>query len=275
MNGIWKFIVHRSSFIVVFALACAKAPQPPPVVQRVVSLAPNVTEIIAAAGCRGKIVGTDDFSDYPEAVKALPKVGGVEPDVEKIAALRPDLVVASASNMHPNLQRALAAVHLPLLVLQTDRVAAIAPAIERVGRALRCPSAGFAVSTMTSTLERERRTRARAPRVLFVVWTDPLYVAGRETFAGDLITLTGARNAAEAKGWPQYPLEAFAAHPPDLLLYPDRSVRSRAVDLLLHRARAKATAVAVDEDIFTRPGPRVTEAAAELNRILDLWERSH
>ncbi len=81
MNRRRKFIVHRSSFIVLLAFSCAQPQQPPHAVARVVSLAPNITEIIVAAGCGAKIVGTDNFSDYPETVKALPKVGGVEPDL--------------------------------------------------------------------------------------------------------------------------------------------------------------------------------------------------
>jgi iron complex transport system substrate-binding protein len=275
MNGPWKFIVHRSAFIVLLALCCARPTSPPHAVRRVISLAPNITEIIVAAGCQAKIVGTDNFSDYPEAVKGLPKVGGVEPDVEQIVALRPDLVVASASGVHPNLRRALDAVHLPLLVIRTDRLSAVAPAIGEVGQALGCPSTSSAVSLITIGLQKQRRMRAHPPRVLFAVWTDPLYVAGRATFVDDLFSITGARNAVEANGWPQYSLEALAAHPPDLLLYPNHSVTAPAVDALLRRAHAKVVAVAVDENVFTRPGPRVTLAAAELNRILDQWERSH
>jgi ABC-type hemin transport system substrate-binding protein len=90
-----------------------------------------------------------------------------------------------------------------------------------------------------------------------------------------VLAWTGAQNAIEVSGWPQYSLEAFAAHPPDLLLYPNRSVTRAAIDALLHRSRAKIEAVAVDENVFTRPGPRVPIAAAALNRILDQWERSH
>ncbi len=273
MNKSASFIVHHSSFIVFLLLACAQ-PQPPArPIHRVVTLAPNITEIVFAVGCGERVVGTDNFSDYPEAAKRLPKVGGVEPDVEKIISLHPDLVIASASSAHPNLRRALAAVRLPLLVVRTDRLSEIAPAMNTVGRNLGCGSS--AIVTFTTALERQRRRRAKAPRVMFAVWTDPLYVGGRGTFAADLLQWTGARNAVDLSGWPQYSLEAFAAHPPGLLLYPNRSVTAGAVSELQRRAHAKFEAVPVDEDIFTRPGPRITSGAAELNRILDQWERSH
>src|ERR1043165_5973143 len=120
MNTRLKFIVHRSSFIVLLAVACARRVEAPHRVERIVSLAPNITEMAFAAGCGAKVVATDNFSDYPEAVKRLPRVGGVEPDVEKIAAMHPDLAIVSSSNAHPNLRRALAAAHVPLLVIRTD-----------------------------------------------------------------------------------------------------------------------------------------------------------
>ena len=92
------FIVHLSSFIVCLA-ACAPAEPPAAhLPRRVVSLAPNVTEIVFALGAGDRLVGTDDFSDEPARAKSLPKVGGVQPDVEKIVALRPDLVIMFSGN---------------------------------------------------------------------------------------------------------------------------------------------------------------------------------
>jgi len=227
--------------------------------------------MVFALGCGSKVVGTDNFSDYPDAVRRLPRVGGVEPNIENIVSLHPDLVIASASNAHPNLRRALAAAHLPLMVIKTDRLAEVETSMRDIERALGCPRA----PAVAAALDGQRRQRAKSPRVLFAVWTSPLYVAGTHSFVDDLFALTGARNAVDAPGWPQYSLEAFAAHPPDLLLYPARSVKIEAIDDLLRRAKVDVEAVAIDENLFTRPGPRMPLAAAELNRILDQWESSH
>ena len=224
-----------------------------------------------AAGCGAKIVATDNFSDYPEVVKRLPKVGGVEPDVEKIAAMHPDLAIVSSSNAHPNLRRALAAAHVPLLVVRTDRLSQIAPAMTAIQKAAGCSNA----ITISAALERQRRKRSRSPSVMFAVWTDPLYVAGDATYFDDLLKLTGARNAVTASGWPQFSLEAFAADPPDLLIVPNRSVTPGAIAELLRRAKTHVQTISVDENVFTRPGPRVVDAATQLNRILDQWEKSH
>lgn len=198
----------------------------------------------------------------------------MQPDVEKIVALKPDLVIANAAGLHPNVIRAMAAVHVPLIVVRNERLADIAVSMRRIGGALAVP-ADAAVAALERRLAAERRTRAPSARVMLAVWTDPLYVAGRETFADDLFTLAGATNAVAVKGWPQYSLESFVAAPPDILLVPDRSVTPAQVDALMVRARVPGIVVVyVDENVFTRPGPRVALAAKRLNAILDGWERS-
>lgn len=227
--------------------------------------------MLFALGCGSKVVGTDNFSDYPEAANRLPRVGGVEPNIEKIVSLHPDLVIASASNAHPNLRRALEAAHVPLMVITTDHLAQVDSSMRDLARALGCPNP----PRVAKELEQQRRKRGKAPTILFAVWTDPLYVAGTGSFVDDLIELAGAHNAVSAPGWPQYSFESFAAHPPDLLLYPGKSVKREAVDGLMRRANVHVYAVPVDENLFTRPGPRMGTAAAALNHILDLWEISH
>jgi ABC-type hemin transport system substrate-binding protein len=231
--------------------------------------------MIYALGDGDLLVGADTSSDYPPPAKALPKVGGgLTPSVEKIVALRPTLVIAIAAGLHPNLSRALAAQHIPLLVVRTDRLADVPRAMRRirdtVGRA-----STPAIAAMLHSLQQQRRARAKPPRILFVVWSDPLYIAGRETFTSDLFDICGVRNAASVSGWPQYSLESLIASPPDLLLYPDRSVSRAQIDALVARAKLRCGVVAVDENVFVRPGPRMAEAAAALNRIVDRWERSH
>lgn len=242
--------------------------------QRVVTLAPNLTEIVFAVGGEQKLVATDDFSDEPPQAKTLPKVGGLNASAERIAALRPDLVIATTNGNPPSLEPSLAAAKIPLFVVRTDRVTDIPRAMTLIGGLLGSVKGNEAASALSAAVNAQRRSRTRAPRVLFAVWTEPLYVGGRGTFADDLLRLTGAENAVTVAGWPQLSLEAIAANPPDLLLYPDRSVQPAHVRALIERvpALASATIVPVNENLFTRPGPRVGAAAAALNAILDRWE---
>ncbi len=239
-------------------------------VTRVVSLAPNLTEMLFSLGAGDRVVGTDDFSNFPAEAKKITKVGGMQPNVEKIAALKPDLVIASTEGNHPSLAGALKAAAIPLYVVRTDRLDQIAPAMERLGRLLDAPKTDDAVRALRAAIDAQRRTRATRKRILFAVWTDPLYVAGRNTFTDDLLQLAGAQNSVQVGGWPQYSLESLAASPPELILYPRGAVTPEQVETLKKRVPAlQAEVVSVNEDIFQRPGPRVAEAAKALNAILD------
>ena len=163
--------------------------------------------------------------------------------------------------------------HIPLLIVRTERLQEVATAMTTVGHATGC-AAGDAVATFNGAMEDRRRFRKRVPRVLFVAWADPLYVAGRQTFIDDLYKLTGAANAADVVAWPQYSLEALVAHPPDLLLYPTPGVSRDAIGAILGRAHLPLEAAAVDANLFTRAGPRMPQAASALNAICDRWERT-
>jgi iron complex transport system substrate-binding protein len=242
--------------------------------RRIVTLAPNVTEIVFALGSGSMIVGTDDFSNTPPAAARLPKVGRMQPDLEKIAALRPDLVAGITAGTHPNLGPALEALHIPLELVRSDRLADVFDAMEALGTRLGSPDKAVALGRLRDSLEHARRKRSRSPRVLFAVWTEPLYVAGRETLIDDLLQLTGATNVIAAKGWTQTSLEMVVANPPDVILYVDHSVSRAQVDALLARG-VHGEAIAVDEDLFTRAGPRAGLAAAKMNAIFDEWERAH
>lgn len=280
-----SFLLHSSSFIAIglLLLACGEAPAGrtvkddlnrdvamPPSVARVITLSPNLTEMLFAVGAGQKIVATDDFSNYPAAARAVPKVGGMQPNIERIAALRPDLVLAGTEGNHPNLAPALAAANIPLYVVRTDRLAEIAFAMQRLGTMLGGTRTNEAVQELNAAIEAQRRTRKPSPRVLFAVWTDPLYVGGRETFTDDLLRLTGAQNAVPVPGWPNYSLESLLAAPPDLILYSQGAVTPEHIAALRKRVpEVKAEIIGVDEDVFQRPGPRVAEAARQLNAILD------
>ncbi len=264
-------------FIFILALllfTCVKE-EPPPLPEgssRVVSLAPNITEMIYSVGARRRLVGTDDFSDYPPSAKSLPKVGGTQPNVEKIISLKPDLVLASTSSVPPGLESSLRAAQIPLAWIKTDRLSDVPGAMGLVGAHLGVLDVPVYVGRLQDEINKQKRTRAHPPRVLFAVWTNPLYVAGRNTFVGDLLEHCGATNAVTVTGWPQYSLESLLANPPDVILYPNLSVTPRAMQELLDAApglRDRVRVVPVEENVFVRPGPRVVQAARQLNAILD------
>lgn len=251
--------------------------------RRIVTLAPNLTEIVAAIGAESRLAGTDDYSNVPESVKRLPKVGGVTPSLEAIVALRPDVVVAPASTTAPALERALDRLGTPMIRVRTDRMNDVSAAMLHLGKALGMEAgAQAAARTLDDAIARARRERGPKQRLLIVVWPDPLYVAARETFADDLLRLCGAENAVPpgVRGWPQYSLEAVVAADPDALILFGRAASGESPldhvrrDPRWARLRAVRTGsvFVVDEDKFSRPGPRLPEAAGELNALLDGME---
>ena len=202
----------------------------------------------------------------------------MQPSVEKIVALKPDLVIASTEGNQPSLGPALAAVEIPLFVVRTDRLDEIAPALVRIGTLTATAGTEGRAEELRRAIEAQRRKRVNAPRVLFAVWADPLYAGGRNTFIDDLFALTGAANSVDQNGWPQLSLERLIATPPDLVLYPGATVPRASLERLFQaqpELLARVQLLPVDDNLFTRPGPRVAEAAAALNGIFDRWEASH
>jgi ABC-type Fe3+-hydroxamate transport system substrate-binding protein len=245
----------------------------------VVTLDPNATEILFWLGCGGRVIGTDDFSNTPAAAVPLPKVGGIQPSVEKIVRLRPDLVIGSSTVNQSDVARALQGVGIPFLRLKTDRLSDIPTAAQLLASRVDCPPPSNAIAAFQLRLEAQRHAPRKNARVLVLVWPNPLYVAGRGTFADDLLQLTGAENAVshDTSGWPAYSLESIVAAPPDVLLFPSKQMSQKQLSTLLEGDAVwrtldvvkKRRYFVVDEDLYTRPGPRMADAATELNRLLD------
>src|SRR5215467_5493834 len=101
--------------------------------RRVVTLAPNLTEIVFALGAGDRLVGVSEYSDYPEAARKIPRVGGLEVDAEKVAALKPDLVLAIAEGNAQGPVRALEAAGVPVAVVASGSLDAVLEAIRAVG----------------------------------------------------------------------------------------------------------------------------------------------
>src|SRR5258706_6593821 len=147
-------------------LAACSAPEPPAKQSphRIVTLSPNVTEMVIALGAADRIVGTDDFSADAMPTRRLPRVGGLPPNLEKIVAARPDLVIDNAAGLPPTLGRALAAVHIPLLVVTNERLSDISRSMTTIATALGIDSKP-AVVALNASLARQRRTRPNPRRI--------------------------------------------------------------------------------------------------------------
>jgi iron complex transport system substrate-binding protein len=242
--------------------------------RRVVTLAPNLTEIVFALGAGDSLVGVSEFSDFPEAARRIPRVGGLEVDAERVAALRPDLVLAVAEGRARGAVGALEAAGLPVVIVPSGSLDAVLAGIRLVGQRLGRPEEG---ERLASALERRRaelRKRVagrRRPRTLLLVWPDPPQAAGGGTFLNDLLQEAGAENLVQGRGgWPVLSPEFVATAPVELLVVPDSDqtrgayARAFATGPLSRGPIAKARVVRLDESALTRPGPRVFDMLERL-----------
>jgi len=239
-----------------------------------VTLAPSLTEIVYALGAEKALVGVSEYSDFPEAAQRLPRVGGLDVDAEKVAALHPDLVLALAEGTARGAVRSLAAAGLPVAVVPSGSLDAVLAAVRLVGdRVGRPEAANRLVNELSRRREavRRRHPNGTRPRALLLVWPDPPQAAGGGTFLDDLLTEAGAVNLVhDRSGWPVLSLEYLATAPIELLVVPD-SEQTRGAYARAFRSGAlsrgpvsRARVVRLDESALTRPGPRVFEMLERL-----------
>lgn len=166
--------------------------------QRIVSLAPHITENLFAIGAGGRVVGTVDFSNYPEAAKAIPRVGGYEKvDLEAVAALRPDLVIAWESGNIASHVAKLKAIGLPVLLIDTKRIEDVPADLERLGELAGARDEARATAAQfRSRLAALTARHAARPRVatFYQVWNQPLMTVGGGQIISDAIHLCGGDN---------------------------------------------------------------------------------
>lgn len=166
--------------------------------QRIVSLAPHITELLYAAGAGGKLVGNVEYGDYPVQAKALPKVGGyTRPDLEAILALKPDLVIAWQSGNPPAALARLRAMGITVFVSQPDRIADVAVELEHYGQLAGAEAqANAAAASFRTRLAALKNQYAQRPvvDVFYQIWKQPLMTVNDKQIISDAIRLCGGRN---------------------------------------------------------------------------------
>jgi iron complex transport system substrate-binding protein len=265
-------------------LACARPPAPPglagAVPQRIVSLTPALTEILFAVGAGDRVVGVTQFCDFPPAAKAKPKVGGyVNPSVESVLALKPDLVVVSPGPGNRDSALAMQRAGLRLEIVPAETLEESLAAIEGVARVVGVEATGRELArSVRARIDAVAKRVLAAPRVktLFCLQTDPIIAAGRDTLPSQLLELAGGSNVIAAPRYPRVDVEAVAAASPELILQARMDVADGAAhveDAFWKRwpaipAVAHGRVVVLPDDVALRPGPRVADAVEELAAIL-------
>jgi iron complex transport system substrate-binding protein len=250
-------------------------------VNRIVSLAPNLTEIVFALGDGNHLVGDTDFCDYPPEALQKPHVGGpVNPNLEEVVALKPDLVVATSINRRETVN-VLYRIGLPVYsVRDPHSVEEMITSVEHLGGALGMEKSATILAEdlrgRLAALDR-RLTGAMPRRVLFVVWTDPLISVGRDTFIADALRRAGGRSVVNTKAeWPHVSMEEIVRLQPEVLVFASAHAGNtqRDIDELRTRPGWKNLAamrngnIVVVSDAINRPAPRMVDAVEQLARAL-------
>jgi iron complex transport system substrate-binding protein len=253
-------------------------PQP---VRRIISLAPSVTETLFALGAGDRIVGDTDFCDYPPEAKQKTHIGGpVSPSIEAIAALHPDLVVATREINRPESVHSLEQLGIAVYATDPQTVKQVLSSTERLAELLGVADAG---RMLTANLRRRlseidrRLAGLPAKSVLMIVWLDPLMSVGRNTFLDDALRRAGARSVIDSPQlWPTIDLEQVVRLQPDYLIISNdnaRQVQRELTELQQRSGWRRLGAVRnrrfiVVSEALSHPSPRLVDGIEQLARAL-------
>lgn len=281
---------RRQALLTMIALAaaiaaagCSKRHAAPatPVQQarRVVSLAPSTTEALFALGAGGRVVGRSSFCDFPPEATKLPALGGVEPDLEAILELQPDLVVGLSGVASERLEQKLAARGIATWFPHTESLAEIDALL--VGLGERAGHSADAVRVVAEIDAREEAvTNAVAgeprPRVLLVAGLGPVVVAGPASFADEMIRRAGGANVVtDGGGWPVVGFERVVELDPDVVVDVTVAESGGATRITPEtpgwsgvRAVREGHVVPLGDERVLRAGPRIADGLAVLARTL-------
>jgi iron complex transport system substrate-binding protein len=259
-------------------------PPPPHRADRIVSMAPNLTEILFALGLDEEIVGVTLFSDYPAKAKEKTKVGTfLQPNIEAVVAARPSIVITLGNPEQRNLAERLKRIGYNCLTVNIETIDDLFKAFGQIGIVTATERQAEEVTSDIKTKLKKLSNMVNTTekvRVLWVVQRDPLRVAGRETFVNAMIEMAGGENAIGPTIYPYPPIgaEQVIAGKPDVIIEPamDQGDTSTQKDSALkywsrfHNVPAviDGRVVVIPGDTVSRLGPRLYEGTETIAQCL-------
>jgi iron complex transport system substrate-binding protein len=243
--------------------------------KRILSLSPATTEILFALGLEKNIVGVTSDCNYPASALKKPKVGKFGfIDLEKVVSLKPDIIFAT-SDMNRQLD-VLKNYKVPLIALNTGNINSVLQNIELVGQLTNKESNAKKINDSLNTRINKVKNKAKIkphPGVFYCIWYDPLITAGGKSFIGDMISLSGGKNIAAGISAPfaKYSLESLVAKNPDYIIVPKTTFAKMNLKISpWNRLKAVKNnrVMAVNEDIYLRPAPRIVDALEQLQNFI-------
>jgi len=247
-------------------------PKPP---QRIVTLLPSLTESVCTLGACDRLVGVDRYSNWPASVRRLPQVGGgIDPNVEAIVALKPDVVLLAKSS---RVTERLEVLGLKVVVLEPKNHADVRRVLEALARLLGAGDAQQVWRTIDASVSAAAQSlpeSVKHTRVYFEVNNGP-YAAGESSFIGETLTRLGARNIVPASlgPFPKLNPEFVVRADPDLIMVGERSGQGMEQrpgwgHIKAVRSGRICRFTADESDVLVRPGPRMGEAARLMAQCL-------
>ncbi|MDB5930451.1 MAG: periplasmic binding protein [Polaromonas sp.] len=246
--------------------------------QRIVSLLPSLTESVCALGECQRLVGVDRYSNFPASVRSLPVVGGgLDPNIEAILALKPDVVLLAVSS---RASQRLESLGVKVVALEPKRHADVQRVLQRIGQLLEIPQAQGAdrlwriIDASVSAAAQSLPPEAKNTRVYFEVSRGP-YAAGESSFIGETLTRLGVKNVVPAAlgPFPRLNPEFVVRANPDLIMAGNRSMLAMASypgwgSIKAVKEQRICSFAPEESDVLVRPGPRMAEAARIMARCI-------
>jgi len=247
---------------------------------RIVSIAPNVTEILFELGLDEEVVGCDNSSDYPAAARRKEKIGSFDrPNIEKIVSLKPDIVFTTSIEQKPAVEK-LVSLGLRVVVIYPKDIEGLCSDIERIGeltdrqKQAQDLSAHIIKETVKIKALTDKIPQENRPGVFLEIWNDPVITAGSSSFVGQMIEAAGGRNIAYDAGrdYSRFSAELVLERNPDVIILAYMDSSEIAVENLKQRfgwdninaVKTGRVYNDIDPDIILRPGPRIVEGLAKL-----------
>jgi iron complex transport system substrate-binding protein len=251
----------------------------PATVTRVISLAPNLTEIVFAVGAGERLVGRTSYCDFPAEAKAVAEIGDtLHPSLERIIALKPQVVLISTASQLEIFTQQLQDQNIAVFVTDPHDLEGVFRSIENIGEILgqKEQSTLLVQKLRERTNAVEEAVRQKPPvRVFYQLSSEPLYTAGHDAFVTDLMRRAGASSVtADVPGaWPKYSSESALAARPEAIILPTGGSMGAANSTVTEALRQSPAVLQgrvykINDDHLTRPGPRSVDGLEAMARAL-------
>ena len=256
----------------------------PAKIDRAISLAPNLTEMIFAVGAGDKLVGVTSYCNYPPEAKELEKIGDTQtPNIEKIIALKPQIVFVSTASQLESFSKTLDEQGIAVYVTNPSNLDAVLKNLTQLGELFgTVDSASRKVKELSERLreinghvELDKHFRMEigesAPRVFMQISNEPLFTIGRDSFLTELIHQAGGESVTKdvPTAYPKLSKETAAALDPDVIILSDSEDNREPSGVLKGSKAVKNGRVyRINADIISRPGPRLVDALEEISAKL-------